>query len=379
VKKNNRKKILHLIYRFDVGGMEKVMADTINALPKYTHIIITLTQATAESRKLINDDIEIFEINKKEGNDFNSWKLLYKLLRKLKPQVLHSYNLPTLEYQLIGFICRIPLRIHAEHGRYASDPLGKSRKYRLYRKIMNPLIHFWVPVSMDLAEWLKHYISIPQSKIQLIYNGINTDYYAPDEKDNSGRYLESFSSADDIILGTIGRLDPVKNQKLLIEAFAYIIESRPQLKRRIKLAIIGSGPLKDQLSEQIRSLNLEKSVWLPGPRSDIKKLLSAFDMFILPSIAEGIPMTILEAMSMAKPVIASNVGGIPEIIKPGTGILVTSNNTKELSQAVLSLLDNMESCYRMGELARHHVLHNFSLKTMIEKYNNLYSGASCVE
>ncbi len=374
-----KQKIIHLINRFDIGGLEKIMADTINTLDDFIHVIVTVTDANDKSKKLLKNQVEIIELHKRDGNDFKLWSKFFALLKDLKPDVLHSYNLPTLEFQLIGFLCRVPIRIHAEHGRYASDPLGKNRKYRLYRRIINPLIHYWIPVSMDLKIWLEEYISIPQSKVQLIYNGIDTSFFQPEKPGPKLHRLEGFASSSDIVLGTIGRLDPVKNQKLLINALEYIVESRPGLKNNLKLAIVGSGPLKEQLYQQIKSLEFDNLVWIPGSRQDIKALLESFDIFILPSIAEGIPITILEAMSMSKPVVASNVGGIPEIIKPGKGILVDSNNIQLLGDAILSQLDNMETSKQMGEDARQHIQQNFSLKAMTENYRNLYMGIPCAE
>jgi sugar transferase (PEP-CTERM/EpsH1 system associated) len=368
------KKILHLIYCFDIGGLEKVMTDTINHLPEFEHVVISLTYATEQSRQNFNRDVVIHELHKMPGNDLSVWKKLFSLFDSLNADVLHTYNLPTLEYQLLASLCRIPIRIHAEHGRDISDPAGKSTKYRILRKLLNPFIHQWVPVSKDLSHWLEHDIGINKRKIHLIKNGIDCDFFKPNNQKERSAELKKFASKEDIVIGTVGRLDPVKNQKVLIELFQELAIIAPELAKKLKIAIIGDGPLYKELKSTIIKCQLEQVIWLPGARYYIVELISSFDVFILPSIAEGIPMTVLEAMAIGKPVIASNVGGLPEIIINSTGVLVSPDNKEALTQSVLNLLKSKTKMEVMGRNARQHIKNNFSIENMINHYQKLYQG-----
>ncbi len=366
--------IIHLIYRFDIGGLEKVMADTINSLSHYQHIVICLTVATNDSKKLLNNNTRVIELHKKEGNDLGIWKRLLHLFKEIKPQVLHSYNLPTLEYQLLGFLRRIPTRIHAEHGRDANDPEGKNPKYRLLRQLINPFIHHWVAVSQDLLTWLNNTINIPAKKTYLIHNGINTNEYKALKSINKQQILEHNFHNNDFIIGTIGRIDPVKNQQILIDIYRNIQQNAPQIAPNIKFAIIGSGPLFDTLKAQITQHHLNTTFWLPGARYQINELMNSFDLFVLPSIAEGIPMTVLEAMATETTVLASNVGGLPELIHTDNGYLIAPDDINLWANKIIELYNDPDQRQKTGYNARQFVEKNFSLSAMTKQYSNLYCG-----
>jgi sugar transferase (PEP-CTERM/EpsH1 system associated) len=363
--------IIHLIFRFDIGGLEKVMADTINHTPEYRHIVVSLTSATKESTSLINHPLTVLELNKKDGNDLTVWKKLYHIFLKYKPDILHSYNLSTLEYHVLACFMRISKRIHSEHGRDFSDPQGLNRKHRFLRQIVSPFVHYWVPVSCDIEEWLVKYIKVNPMKVILIHNGIDTDCYKK-VKINKSDVLGQYAKKNAIVIGSIGRLDPVKNHKKLIDAFYTIICQEESVDNNYILAIIGDGPLKQDLINQINKLGISDKVWLPGARYNIIELMNAFDIFCLPSLAEGIPITILEAMSTEKPIIATEVGGLPEIIDEGEGILIPPNDHLSLVNGITSLIKSEETRMKLGQKARKKVIENFSLKNMIIRYKKIY-------
>lgn len=168
--------VLHLIHRFDIGGLESVMVNLINSLPEnqFNHIIVTLTTANPSMVATLKEkNIPVIELNKAKGNDIRIHYRLWQLFIKHKPDIVHSYNLATLEYQFIAFLAGIKKRIHAEHGRDIYDLDGSNKKYQLLRRAINPFIHKWIPVSAELATWLVNTVKIPNSKVQLIYNGID--------------------------------------------------------------------------------------------------------------------------------------------------------------------------------------------------------------
>ena len=357
--------------------MENVLADVVNALScEYRHVIIALTSASVTTAQKLNSNCEIYQLHKRAGNDFSTWPKIYRILRQHKPEILQTYNLPTIEYQLIGFAVGVPFRVHAEHGRDASDPEGKNKKYLLLRKLLARVIHKWIAVSQDLQQWLLTSVGLRSDKVTLIQNGVDTDRFAPPVSNDTDatrlRLGGKFNKAD-FVVGTVGRLDPVKNQKILIDALASMRVTDTVDSPNVVVAIIGDGGLKEDLKKRIEENNLDPYVWLPGAREDIVSLLSEFDLFILPSIAEGIPISLLEAMSMQLPVVATRVGGIPDVVPTDCGMLVPSDNEGKLIEAIRYFSTNRSIAISYGVNARNHVKKCFSQGRMILLYRDLYN------
>ena len=181
MKDDNRVHVCHVVYSFGIGGLERVIANCILSLDskKYRHSIIALT-SVGDSTYDIDDSVKIYSLFKREGHDTTIHFKFFKLLRKLKPKVLHTYNLATIEYQWAGALANIPLRVHAEHGRDTYDVDGSISKYKLLRKLSSLVVHRFIAVSQDLFDWLKHEVKIPESKLSLVVNGIDTQHYQPD-------------------------------------------------------------------------------------------------------------------------------------------------------------------------------------------------------
>ncbi len=175
----SRSLVCHLIYRFDIGGLERVMANCINAMQENNieHVVIALTEI-GDFSKHLNPNVKTYQLNKKSGKDLASHWRLFKLLRKLKPDILHTYNLAALEYHPIAKCAGVKGHIHAEHGREISDPLGLNKKHNLLRKLISPFIHYFVPVSSDLQTWLIDVVNISGDKVKLIHNGIDIEKFS---------------------------------------------------------------------------------------------------------------------------------------------------------------------------------------------------------
>lgn len=353
--------VLHLIYRFDIGGLESVMVNLINALPdsQFNHVIVTLTTANPNMVATLRaKNIPVIELNKTSGNDIKIHYRLWRLFIKHKPDIVHSYNLATLEYQFIAFLSGVKKRIHAEHGRDIYDLDGSNKKYQILRRLINPFIHSWIPVSKELATWLINTVKIPSSKVQLIYNGIDLSHYQPATKQH-----------DKFVVGTVGRCAAVKNQLLLIKAIELLINQNPEIRQKLQLIIAGNGELFSTLETYIKEHKLEDCIQLLGTRNDVVELLKEFDVFVLPSLAEGIALTLLEAMASGLAIIATKVGGNPELIENGvTGTLVPSQDQQILADTILSYMTNKLLCEQYGRSARAKVEMYFSLQSMVKKY-----------
>ncbi|MBK4734278.1 TIGR03088 family PEP-CTERM/XrtA system glycosyltransferase [Noviherbaspirillum pedocola] len=364
--KNDTPLVVHLIYRFDFGGLETLVAECINRMPKdqYRHAIVCLTGYTDFASKISRPDVQLIALNKPPGLAPGiHWKL-YRLLRQLRPAVLHSYNLAAIEYAFTAAAAGVPVRVHAEHGRDAADPQGLNRKHNMLRRWLVPFIDRYIPVSADLQRWLGQVVGVPTAKTLMIANGVDTERFRPRIEPRDG---------DEFVIGTVGRIQDVKNHKGLVEAFVLLREMLPQ--RALRLVIVGNGPLFEPLKQQVADANLQDAVWLAGSRTDIPELMRDFDVFALPSIAEGTPVTILEAMATGLPVVASKVGGIPEVVDEGaTGLLVPPSDARSLAEALAVYARDPALAARHGAAGRQRVERSNSIAAMVSGYARLYDA-----
>jgi glycosyltransferase involved in cell wall biosynthesis len=226
-------------------------------------------------------------------------------------------------------------------------------------------------VSEDLNRWLGDVVRIPAAKTLFIKNGVDTDKYAP----GGAPAADAPFQAGDIVIGTVARIQDVKNHRALVDAFAQLRSRLPGLAPRLKLAIVGDGPLLPAVREQVARLGLDGAVWLPGARADIAAVLHTFSVFALPSLAEGTPVSMLEAMACGLPVVASRVGGIPEVVDEDVqGLLVPVGDVDALTAALARYVQDAALASAHGAAARARVEDRFSLRAMVAGYGALYDG-----
>lgn len=352
--------VVHLLYRLDFGGLETLLVDCINRMPGYRHAVVCLTGYTAFADKITRPGVALHSLDKAPGLGLGAHVKLFKLLRQLRPDVLHTYNLSGIEYNFTATLAGVPVRIHAEHGRDAGDPQGLNRKHNALRRALAPFIDRYVPVSGDLRDWLRGVVGIADTKNQLINNGVDTGHFHP-----------GAPGGDEFVIGTVGRVQDVKNQAALIDAFIRLRQMLPDLKTR--LVIVGDGPLRARLEQQVAAAGIGDHVWLPGARSDIAQLMRTFSVFALSSIAEGTPVTLLEAMSCGLPVVSTAVGGIPELVQDNvTGQLVPAGDTNELAAALAVYANNRALAAEHGRAGRERIESHYSVTAMVQAYTALY-------
>lgn len=354
--------VCHIIYRLDFGGLEKLLVEMINRIPAttLTHTVIVLTNSTGIAT-LIDKPTPIHCLNKAPGQDLSIFPRLYRLLRDIDPQVVHTYNLATLECQSIARLARVKTRIHAEHGRDASDPAGTNRKHRLLRKLIDPCVSHYVGVSQDIADWLTTYIGIAASKVSTIRNGVDTLTYRPGQS----------PTGSDIRFINVARLDPVKDHGTLIAACRILSVEHP----RLRLTIVGDGPAREALTRQVHASGLQDQVDFVGMIANPLALYQSHDVFVLSSIAEGTPMTVLEAMACGLPVIATQVGGIPALVSAGhNGYLVPTRDPVRLAAAMEQYLVAPDRALAHGRHARATALEHLDARQADQAYLQLYQG-----
>ena len=368
--------ICHVIYRLTIGGLENGLVNLINNLPeaRYRHAIVCTTEATEFRDRINRRDVEIHELRKRPGKDMAAYGRMWRILQRLRPRIIHTRNLPALDMIVPACLSGVPRYVHSEHGLDMIELDGRNRKYNLMRQASRMLINRYVTVSRDLSDWLRREVHIPAARVETIYNGVDTTRFSP-ESNEPPILPPGFSPPGSIIIGTLGRFDTVKNQVLLAQAVGCLLIRRPELRQRVRLVIIGNGKERGMIEAAVAAADMQDITWMPGFRDDTPAVYRALDVFVLPSLREGISNTLLEAMASARPVIATRIGGNPEIVPDGiVGQLVEPNDPDALAETILSYIDRPALLRAHGQAGRHHVLENFSLHAMVRRYDSVYAS-----
>jgi sugar transferase (PEP-CTERM/EpsH1 system associated) len=369
--------IAHVIQRLATGGLENGLVNLINHMPedRYRHAIICLADTTDYSRRIRKKDVAVFALDQRQGHDFGVHRRLLKLLRRLRPAVVHTRNLAALEFQVIAALAGVPGRVHGEHGRDMYDLDGTNRKYNLLRKIVRPFVQHYTAVSVDLAQWLIDRIGIRPERVTQIYTGVDAEKFRPRKGSRAQCAPAGFVTSNSLLVGTVGRMEPVKDQLTLVRAFIHLVQTSDEARKRLRLVMIGDGSLRSAAIELLRNAQMEDLAWLPGERDDVPELMRSMDLFVLPSLTEGISNTILEAMATGLPVVATRVGGNPELVEAGnTGELVPHDDPLAMAGAIDSFLRAPEKGFNHGKRGRNIVETKFSMQAMVTGYLKTYDA-----
>lgn len=372
---NDKPLIAHVLYRLDTGGMERFVVTLINRTGEHCkHALICLTGFGAMVKEIESAEVPCLSLEKKPGKDWLCYFRLWRALRALKPDVVHTYNIGALDVAPIAKLAGVRCVVHAERGRDAADPRGENRKYRRMRRWLAPFIARFLAVSRDLQGWLLDDVGIDESKVKYIPNGIDTERFDVEAAPHRGRRsLGDFAPDGTILIVTVGRLDAVKDQVGLVRAFGILRDSMPGMGERLRLAIAGEGNERQNIERQVAGLHLDSQVRLLGKRDDVAALLAECDIFALSSIAEGMPGVLLEAMASRLPVVATDVGGVGEVVVEGTtGMLVPAGDAQALAKALGAYCADEALRCRHGEAGRARVAARFGLNAMLSAYTALY-------
>ncbi|MDH5750104.1 MAG: TIGR03088 family PEP-CTERM/XrtA system glycosyltransferase [Rhodospirillales bacterium] len=367
--------IAHVIDRLDFGGMENGLINLINGTPpeRFRHAVICLRQSARFRERIRGDDVSVFDLGKRPGKDVGIYLKVWRQLRALRPAIVHTRNLPAIDMAVPAFLAGVPCRVHGEHGRDVLEIDGRNRKYNLMRRAVSPFVDHYVAVSRDIERWLGATIGIPEKKIAQIHNGVDTGLFHPAAGGRAPLPGAKFSDTGSVIVGTVGRMETVKDQLTLVRAFIGLVAARPDLKDKLRLVLAGDGSLLPEARRLLGEAGLSDHAWLPGFVDDIPAVMRGLDIFVLPSLNEGISNTILEAMASGLPVIATAVGGNEELLIEGeTGLLVPSGTPVPMADAIARYLDDPGLTARHGRAGRERVEREFSLTVMVAEYLALY-------
>ena len=362
----NPYKVLHLVQGLDVGGLEYMVVALVNRLDrrKFLPSICCFDTRGALQNNLLNDT-QTTLLKRKPGIDFFYPFKLAALLKEHKVDILHLHNSTAFFYGVLaGKIAGTRRIIYTEHAR----DIMPNIKVRIMDKILSHMTDRIVVVAEFLKKNLVHREWMDSSNITTIYNGIDgDDFIKRYNRDEIIKELNISPSAK--IIGIVARLDLIKNHKCLIKAMKKVSSLIPD----VVLLVIGDGPLRKDLEELVSDEQLHNNILFLRTRNDIPRLLSVLDVFVLCSLSEGLPLTILEAMAAGIPIVATAVGGIPEIIDDGIdGIVIPSDDSDALTNAISDLLHDEGKRHDMGVNARMKFEKNFTLQAMVERYEELY-------
>lgn len=367
--------VAHIIHRLDVGGMENGLINLINHMPaeRYRHAIVCLDDYTDFRRRLRRTDVACYALHKRPGKDPGLYRRVWRLLRELRPQIVHTRNLAALDSLVPAAFAGVRYRVHGEHGRDVIDIDGDNRKYMLLRRALRPFAHRYIALSHDLEGWLRERIGIAPDKLVHICNGVDTQWFQPALGGRTPLPVAGFAGPETFVIGSVLRLQPVKDPMNLARAFVRLLTRWPRLREAVRLVLIGDGPLYSEVERELAQAGVRELVWLPGARNDVAQLLRGFDLFALPSLAEGISNTILEAMASGLPIVATNVGGNPELVVEGeTGLLVPRADPDAIAQALRAYIEDRAAAVWHGRAGRTRVEHEFSLEAMMRRYLAVY-------
>jgi len=369
--------IVHVVYRFSVGGLENGVVNLINRLTpsSWRHVVLSLTEIDASfASRVVRQDIDYIALRKRSGHAIGLYPTLFALFRKLRPAIVHTRNLAALEAAVPAWAARVPARVHGEHGRDMGDLDGSNVRYQRVRRLYSPFVTRYVALSPDLERYLSDRVGVRAERITQIYNGVDTQRFRPAENGRVPIDGCPFQDPGFWLVGTVGRMEPVKDQTNLARAFVEALRLEPKARQRMRLILVGDGTLRSQVQDILEQGGARDLAWLAGERADVPAVLRGLDCFVLPSRAEGVSNTVLEAMASGLPVIATQAGANAELMENGsTGCLVSADDSSALARGMLGYLRDPALAVRHGRAGRQRVERRFSLERMVDQYDRLYS------
>ena len=368
--------ICHVVYRFAVGGLENGVVNLINHLPadRWRHAVVSLTDIDPTfAARIRTPGVALHALHKPPGQGFRQWPALARLFRQLRPAIVHTRNLAALEAQLPARWAGVPGRVHGEHGRDAEDPDGTSRKHQWMRRAYRPFVQHTIALGRELADYSLNRIGIPPGRLHTIYNGVDTERFHPAAAGRQPLAGSPFNDPALWLVGTVGRMQTVKAQPALARAFVLALQQQPTLRERLRLVLVGDGPLRAECESVLRQAGVAELAWFAGERGDVPDVMRGLDCFVLPSLAEGISNTILEAMASGLPVLATAVGANSELVVPGaTGRLVPPGDAGALAEGLVQMAQDAAATAAHGRAGRQRVEQRFSLGSMVAAYESVY-------
>ncbi|NIM90463.1 MAG: glycosyltransferase [Candidatus Aminicenantes bacterium] len=375
-------KVLHIITRMDKGGSAENTFLTITGLNKDNYEVTLMSGPVEDSPQDRTKEIEahdikyifIFELVRDISiiKDLKTLFKIYDFLRKEKFDIVHTHTSKAgLLGRLAAKLAGVPIIVHTPHGHvfFGYFKPAKTKIFIFLEKLASRITDKIVALTDREKDDYRLFKTTPEEKAVVINSGVDLNRF----KELSFTEKQSFKKElglpeNALIVGTVGRLAPVKGQEFLIEAVKNIIPKYPSA----LFMFAGDGHLRQNLERKALEMGIKENVVFLGWRDDVDKIISIYDIFVLPSLNEGMGRVLVEAMALGKPIVASHAGGIPDLIRHGkNGFLVPPRNPEQLAKYIQILIEDKEKRERMGQAGKKIAL-NFSKEVMIEKIASLY-------
>ncbi len=367
--------IAHVVYRFAVGGLENGVVNLINQMDasRWRHMVVSLTDIDPTFAERVKPfDVVYTALHKPPGQGLWLYPALWRLFRHHRPAIVHTRNLAALEAQLPAWLAGVSGRVHGEHGRDIEDLHGTSRRHIAMRRLYRPFVQQTIALGQELLAYSRDRVGVPAHRLLAVYNGVDTARFKPAPT----RVVIPGCPFTDPALwlaGWVGRMQTAKAPTALARAFVSLLAQAPSLATRLRLVMVGDGPLRAECQSILESAGVAHLAWLPGERNDVPDVMRGLNCFVLPSLGEGISNTILEAMSCGLPVLATRVGANAELVVEGsTGALVPAGDEQALADGLLRLASDAQAAAAMGRAGRQRVEQRYSLQAMVSAYEAVY-------
>lgn len=372
-----KKRILYVIDGIEFGGGERGFAQLLNGLPEDRfEPYLASAPNDAFLKNIKSKNLVFYPVD--FSNRFNPLPLmrLYRIVKSQRIDIVHSQGARADFFARIAAkLAKVPIIISTVQMLVEGYNVGYLKRflYQTFDRFSERFVDYFLVVSSVLKENMIEVHGIPPDKIIKIYNGIETDYYKPvGNEEMRYKIRREFAVNDsDILIASLGRL-------VWQKGFEYFLHAIPEILREIpdaRFILVGDGPLRPELERLAVELGEGDKIIFAGYRSDVRDVLAALDIVVIPSVLEGFPMITLEAMAMAKPIVAAKIDGITEQITDGiNGILIPPKDSSAIAQAIIRLINDRESGKKLGLAARKRVEQEFSVEKMVSETEKVYSS-----
>lgn len=385
------KKVMHIITRLDRGGSaENTMQTCLGLADRYelilAHGLSLESHMSAWEKETVEERISearqrgvkvkplpplVRRLSPTE--DVKAFFALWKLIRQERPHIVHTHSSKAgILGRLAAWLARVPVIIHTPHGHVFYGHFGRSasRVFLWVERFMDRFTdHMIALTEAEKADYIRLGVS-RAAKVTTIHSGVALERFMASGVDGKEKRTALGLSPEGLVVGTVGWLLPIKGPQYLIQAMPGVWENHPET----TLVFVGKGELEEALREKAVKMGASDRVRFPGWRDDIPEIMHALDVFVLPSLNEGMGRVLVEAMAAGKPVVASWVGGILDLVRDGdNGFLVSPGDVKGLSRALNTLLGDRELRRRMGQRGRA-LVGDFSVEGMVEKIDTVYAA-----
>jgi sugar transferase (PEP-CTERM/EpsH1 system associated) len=365
----HRLRVLHVVSYMGRGGAEMGILKLIAGLgEEFEHRICTTRGFDANFVQSHFSELKMYTAGNPDLKlQFPLFRLA-RIMRQYRPHIVHTRNWGAIEAVAAAKLARVPVVIHSEHGYEVDMFAGLPMRRRLFRRAAYAMADAIFAVTRELRDYHARQAWIPPERMGVMYNGVDTQRFAPSSESRVAMRKELGLPAESFVVGAVGRLVPIKDHQTLLNAAALLSKNGVD----VRVLLVGSGPERERL-QMVSKNTLESRVCFAGDSSRVPELLNAMDVFVLPSLNEGMSNTLLEAMACGLPTLATNVGGNPEIIENNVnGCLFTPGDTAWLADKLTLLARNPELIHQLGTAARNHAMESFSLGRMLDTYRSFY-------